>query len=268
MDSRFRQSTVGLDSLEHVFDYGVVAVTTLPAGPDPRSATIAALRARMERVQGGPRVPVAMAADLAGLVQLRTGGSCRVDQASLALTLLAEPSRAGSWVAVIGVADLGVEAAAQHGLNLDRTIWIPDPGADWAKVTATMVDVVPLIWLAPPGEVRPQIAAKLRARLRKRSATLVVQGPWPGADSELRITDQHWDGVESGWGRLRSRTAEVECRRPSAPVRQARIRLPPDPDAAPPSQELLPKGRLGSIQSGSLATNPSVAETVAQERVG
>src|SRR5699024_8754044 len=87
--------------------------------------------------------------------------------------------------------------------------------------------------LAPPGEVRPRVAAQLHARLRKRSATLVVQGPWPGADSELRITGQSWEGADSGWGRLRSRTADVECLGPSAPVRRARIRLPPDPDADP-----------------------------------
>lgn len=215
-----------LDGLERLFDYGRVAVSTLPVGPDSRSATIEALRARMERVQGGPRVPVEMAADLTGLVQLRTGNSYRVDQASLALALLAEPSRSGSWVAVVGVADLGVEAAAEYGLNLDRTIWVPDPGADWAAVTAALVDVVPLVWLSPAGTVRPQTASRLRGRLRKRSTTLLVQGNWPGCDSELRITGQQWQGAEAGHGRLRSRLVEVECVRPGAPARRARLRLP------------------------------------------
>lgn len=209
-----------------MFDYWGVAVSALPVGPDSRSATIEALRARMERVQGGPRVPVAMASDLAGLVQLRTGNSYRVDRASLALTLLAEPSRAGSWVAVVGVADLGVEAAAEYGLNLDRTIWVPDPGVDWPEVAATLVDVVPLVWLSPSGPVRPRTASRLRARLRKRSTTLLVQGDWPGCDSELRIAGQQWHGVGHGRGRLRSRLVEVECVRPGAPVRRARVRLP------------------------------------------
>ena len=52
--------------------------------------TIAQLRSRMAGMQDGmPRLPLETHPALAGLVQLRAGGSYAVDSAALALTLLA-----------------------------------------------------------------------------------------------------------------------------------------------------------------------------------
>ncbi len=91
--------------------------------------TIAQLRTRMERLHDGvPRLPLETHPALAGLVQLRAGGSYAVDSATLALALMAGPSRAGSWCAVVGVGDFGAEAASALGVDLDRTVLVPDPG--------------------------------------------------------------------------------------------------------------------------------------------
>lgn len=215
---------------EHLFDYGWVAVTPLPTRPDPRSATIAELRSRMEQVQGGPRVPVETTPGLSGLVRLRTGSSYRIDESSIALSLLAAPSRAGSWVAVVGVPDLGVEAAAEYGLNLDRTVLVPDPAGHWPEVAAALVDVAPLVWLRTTGTVRRAVASRLAARLRKRSTTLLVQGEWPGCEAHLRIAGSQWYGAEDGHGRLRSRLVTVECVRGSAPARTTQLWLPGEPE--------------------------------------
>src|SRR4051794_18135467 len=53
---------------------------------------------------------------------------------SLLLALLAEASRAGSWCAVVGVPALGILAAAEVGIALDRLALVPDPGPEWPTV--------------------------------------------------------------------------------------------------------------------------------------
>src|SRR3954469_25369426 len=47
---------------------------------------------------------------------------------SLLLALLAAASRSGSWCAVVGVPALGVLAAAESGVVLDRLVLVAPPG--------------------------------------------------------------------------------------------------------------------------------------------
>jgi hypothetical protein len=241
-----------LTSIEHVFDHGPMAQ---PVVLEPRTRadarrTVEQLRERMRGMQDGlPRLPVPTAPELAGLVELRTGGAYRVDSTGLALALLAPPSQAGGWTALVGVDDLGVEAAAEAGLDLDRTVVVPVPGEHWVEVTAALVDVLPMVLLRPPaglgekGLVRT--AGRLGARLRKRSATLLAQGPWPGCEARLSVAASRWVGVEEGGGdghgRLRARQVVLACRRGSAPAQHATVWLPapdaplrPVPEHAPP----------------------------------
>lgn len=198
------------------------AVTEAPAQGD----TITALRGRMEQMAGALRVPLAMPDELAGLIRLRTGGSYRVDDTSLLLALLSAASRNGTWTAVVGVGDLGIQAAAEAGLDLDRTIVVPDPGDLWLEAVAALIDVTPAIWLRPTSVVRPALAAKLAGRLRKRNATLLVQGEWSGCEARLSCEESRWWGAEAGHGRLRSRQVCVVCRRAGAPDRSVRLWLP------------------------------------------
>ena len=189
--------------------------------------TIAQLRSRMAGMQDGvPRLPLETHPALAGLVQLRAGGSYSVDSASLALALLAGPSGAGSWAAVVGVADFGAEAAAALGVDLDRTVLVPDPGDQWLEVTAALVDVVTVVLVRPQGRVPERVAEKLGARLRKRSAALVVLGDWPRAEVRLTTREPAWSGVGEGHGHLRSRRILVEAQRGSAPPRRGALWFP------------------------------------------
>lgn len=202
--------------------------TTRPRGEKP---ALEALRERMQSMQDGlPRLPVAMPAELSGLVQLRTGGAYRVDDPGLVLALLAAPSVAGGWSALIGVDDLGVEAAEEAGVDLRRTVLVPDPGPDWLEVTAALVDVVPVVVLRPPAGLPEaaltRTASRLSARLRKRAATLLVQGPWPGCEARLELAEQQWLGPDAGHGRLTERRVQVRVHRGSAPPRTARLWLP------------------------------------------
>ena len=86
---------------------------------------------------------------LAGVLQLKTGGAYAVDSPSLAMALMAGPSQAGEWSAVVGMPDFGLEAAAAYGLDLDRTVVVPDPGEHWLSVTAGLLEVATLVLVRP-----------------------------------------------------------------------------------------------------------------------
>jgi hypothetical protein len=214
-----------IDAIEHVFDHGRMVTGLALAGGT--AATVQQLRDRIQGMQDGvPRVPIATHPALADLVQLRTGGSYEVDSASLAMALLAGPSRAGAWSAVVGAGDFGVEAAAEMGVDLARTVLVPEPGELWLEVTAALIDVVTMVVLRPPAEVGERVAGRIGARLRKRSAALVSWGRWPGSEASLSLRSATWSGVERGHGRLRSRRVVVDVRRGSAPARSTELLLP------------------------------------------
>lgn len=224
-----------IDLIEHVFDHGRMVPELALAGeavasrPPARAAkaTVQQLRDRIRGMQDGvPRIPVATHPALADLVQLRTGSSYEVDSASLAMALLAAPSQGGAWSAVVGAADFGVEAAAEMGVDLTRTVLVPDPGELWLEVTSALVDVVTMVVLRPPVAVGARVASRISARLRKRSAALVSWGPWPGAEASLSLRESTWSGAAQGHGRLSSRRVVVDVRRGSAPPRRAELWLP------------------------------------------
>lgn len=192
---------------------------------------IAQLRERIAHLERGglspadPSPALATHPDLAATLRLRAGSAYQVDSASLALLLMSGPSRAGAWCGLVGVDDFGAEAAAGLGVELSRTIVVPEPGEQWLEATAALVDVATLVVLRPPSlragsRVAPSVAERIGARLRERSAALVVWGEWPRCAARLRLTDVAWAGPGRGEGLLRSRRAVVEVRRGSgAPVR-------------------------------------------------
>lgn len=172
---------------------------------------------------------------LAGIVQLRAGGTYQVAPAyggaGLALALLSGPSAGGAWGAVVGMADLGVEAAASLGVRLDRTVLVPDPGDLWLETVAALVDVVTLVVVRPTGRVSEAQAAKLAARLRTREAALVSLGHWPRADVRLACEAPRWSGAGRGEGHLRARRVTVAVQRGTAPPRRTDLWFP-DTDLA------------------------------------
>lgn len=179
---------------------------------------------RLEGLAGGRALPILPA--LEGLLELRTGTVCGVSETALAMALLAGPSRAGEWAAVVGMPDFGLEAAAQVGIDLTRTIVVPDPGEHWLSVTAGLVDVASVVLVQPPGPVTEHQAIRLAARLRQRDAALLALGAWPRCVVRLTAREPVWLGLGQGHGHLRGRVLRVRVTTNAAPPREASLLLP------------------------------------------
>lgn len=176
-----------------------------------------------------PTFPVPEA--LAGIVPtggLLSGAAYSLGTAgALLLALLAEPSREGSWCGVVGVPELGVEAAERAGICLDRLVLVPEPGDQWLAVTAALAEVLPVIALRPGGRVREADASRLTARLRDRGGVLLVHGDWPRAEARLDLIEPRWSGVGAGHGCLTGREVLAAATSKRFPgVRSVRLQLP------------------------------------------
>ena len=210
-----------------MFEHGGVATALLTSDPQ---VDIDRLRERMRRMEDGlTRPELDVLPGLSQVIRLRAGGSYQVDNASLALALMAGPSRGGAWCAAVGWDDFGAEAAAELGVVLERTILVPEPGEAWLEATAALVDVAALVLVRPPSPVPASVAAKLSARLRKRGAALISLGPWPRAEASVGVAEPQWAGLGRGEGHLRSRRIVVEVRRGAAPPRRT-VLIFPGPD--------------------------------------
>jgi hypothetical protein len=169
---------------------------------------------------------------------LRRGSTVGVGgSTSLALALLAGPVQAGSWVAAVGVSSLGLAAASELGVSLDRLVLVAEPPTDaWATVVATLVDAFDAVLVRPHRSAKAADARRLAARARERGAVLVVldghgrdDRAWPEApDVRLAITASEWVGLGAGHGHLRARrvTVEADGRRGAARPRRADLWLP------------------------------------------
>lgn len=202
-----------------MFERGATAAVV--ADPvDDRAATVRDLQARIRGMQRNRldtrAIPTHPAlADLLPGGALAAGGRYQVAASTtLALALLQGPSAAGAWCAVVGVPDLGVEAAAGLGLDLERLVLVPHPGEQWMAVVSALIDVVSVVLVKPPvrdgrSRVPEAGAGRLAARLRQREAVLVALGDWPQTDAALTVSESAWAGLGSGFGHLVARQVTV-----------------------------------------------------------
>lgn len=141
---------------------------------------------------------------------LRRGGTVSVQGSlQLALALVSEVSRAGSWCGAIGLPELGLEAAHRMGIALDRFVLVPDPGARALGVASTFSEVLSAVLLRAPGRPTAGEAERISAKLRDHGAALIVLGPWPRANCTLRVERSEWSGLGQGHGMLDARELNV-----------------------------------------------------------
>lgn len=192
-------------------------------------------------IKPGQVLPVSAGlADLFPQNGLRRGSTVVVrGSTTLLLALLAEATTRGSWAAVVGMPDLGLVAAAELGVAVQRLALVPHPGADTADVLAALLDGIDLVAVAHnviPTRGTPTLPRRLSARARQRRSVLIATGDWPGADLELTCTRTTWSGLGDGHGHLVSResTITVHGRGTASRPTTHRLTLPiPDqPDEA------------------------------------
>lgn len=197
---------------------------------------VRSLRAQMERLQGRsldePVLPThpALASLLPGR-GLRPGSSYSLGSSmSLLFALLAQPSQAGSWCAVLGMPEFGAEAAAHIGVDLTRLVLVPDPGPRWLAVTSAVAEVMSVVAVRPPARAKDSDMARLSARMRDRGAVLLVQGTWPQTEAMIDVEDPQWSGLGDGYGLLAERelTVTVSSRRFPVPRRERMLLPAPD----------------------------------------
>ncbi|MCU1364528.1 MAG: hypothetical protein JWN39_167 [Ilumatobacteraceae bacterium] len=150
----------------------------------------------------------------AGLVRGSVIGCQGPTALSVALALVAEASAAGSWLAVVGVPSLGLRAAGELGVALDRLVMVADSARDlgegpWANVVSALIDGFDLVVMRT--DLRASAARRLQARLQARGAVLVLVGD-PGPFScDITFTSDRgtWEGLGHGSGRLERRRLSV-----------------------------------------------------------
>jgi hypothetical protein len=167
---------------------------------------------------------------------------------SIALAMAASVASGDAWMAVVGVEELGLVAAAELGVRLDRLLVIESSAPNLlATVTASLVEVADVVALAPRQPVSHRDARRLTARARERGSVLFhLDGGrgWPLAlDVTITATTERWEGIGQGHGHLRSRRLGIEAvgRRSAARRRHLSVLLP-GPDggvvAAPGSRRV------------------------------
>lgn len=174
---------------------------------------------------------------------LRCGSTLATDgpaATSLALAAVAAASQDGAWVAAVGFPSLGLLAAAEAGLALERFVLVASPeteaGPDneetaWAAAIAALVDAFEVVLVQATHRVRSRDGRRLAARTRERGSVLVQvgSGGWAeGADVTLEVTDSQWEGLADGHGHLRARRVTVVGggRREASRPRRAELWLP------------------------------------------
>jgi hypothetical protein len=231
---------------EQVFDDSRVEVVApareLPGELAERVRPVALARDHTIPVAPGlrPLLPAGLARGTVLGVEARPGAT---GATSLALMVVAGPSQEGAWVAAAGMPALGLAAAAELGVALERLVVVDATRPrhrQLASVVAALVDGfdVVLVGHAVAARLHGTETRRLVARVRERRAVLVVVGPprnggRNGRDPagsaavsvRLAVTTSTWEGLDGGAGHLQRRRITVEATGRGAASRPLRAEL-------------------------------------------
>lgn len=157
---------------------------------------------------------------------------------SLTMALTARAMTTGSWVAVVGIPEFGVEAAIELGVPAARLVVVEVMGGpdEWAERVAAAADGFEIVVTRPPVRAERQIR-KVRTRLQVRGVVMIAVGSNTSCDIEFATTAVEWRGVGNGFGHLLARSVTVRAG-------GRRIPRPIDRDVWLPG----PSGRLEAVE--------------------
>lgn len=219
-----------VDTIEQMFEYSLMAPALTLNTPEAKRSDVLELQQRIRSLEA-PRVDYPVFPLPSGLGSLfphgglRRGATYQVDSsASLLWALLATATDRGVWCAVVGMPDLGLAAAEDMGVNLDRLILVPYPAEHWLSVVSALIDVVGIVAMGPLSAPSDRMMGTLLGRLRDREATLVVQSNWPRTDASIGVSEHHWEGLSQGRGILHEHRLGITVRsRTSNAVRRCEL---------------------------------------------
>jgi len=148
---------------------------------------------------------------------------------SLALALAAEPSRQGAWVGVAGLPELGIRAAVDMGVALERLVMVTgDPS--WVEVLAAMIDGFDVVVIGRRvGRLAGGAVRRLQARAQSRGVVMLTVGvPALGADLQISAEEGRWMGLGDGHGVASGRRLVVEVGGRRVPRSRRATMLLPD----------------------------------------
>jgi hypothetical protein len=198
------------------------------------------------------RPPLAVPPALAPLLPdgLRRGSTTAVlGSTSLVLAMIAAACTAReAWAAVVGQPSLGLLAAAQTGVALQRLAVVPRPGAEAPTVVAALLDGIDVVVVGPGAVLTDADRRRLMARARDRGSVLIATSPWPGAGCVLTVEGRRWSGVGEGDGRLRAHELHLTRtgRGSAGRAQDLSIVLPLDGTTDPYGLPLAPTGTDGA----------------------
>ncbi|MXZ54541.1 MAG: hypothetical protein F4Z34_15300 [Acidimicrobiaceae bacterium] len=193
---------------------------------------------------------------------------------TLAIALAAEASRRASWVAAVGMADLGVAALVERGVDLGRWALVNLPVGVRSRDRSLSADVLgavvggfDLVLVGPEVRVGSATARRLLARMREHGTSLICAlgsdtsvDIANGLQPELRLTIDRtrWTGIHGGHGRLLARQAEVTVWGRGAASRLRRIPM------WLPSKD----GRVACAEPDQISAFDDSFENVRERRAG
>jgi hypothetical protein len=176
---------------------------------------------------------------------------------SVALALCAAATAAGRWCAIVGLASVGLVAASEFGLCLDRLVIVPSLSSRPAKVLAPLLEGCEIVLVAGWGFPNMGETRRLAAVARERRSILLplrlgssrALGHWPEPpDVALRVIGSRPVGIGQGDGYLTARRVTVEAtRRRVSPRTVAHTIWLPSPDGSVVAED--PDHLLGSTAS-------------------
>ena len=190
---------------------------------------------------------------------LRKGSTLAVGASTaLLLGLLAPASAQGSWAALVGMPEIGIVAAAEAGVELERLALVPDPGDQLVAVTAVVVEGLDVVVVCGGRRIAAGDRQRLTAKARQSGAVLISHGgAWPGSDLEVDMVQRpgQWKGLcGDGHGRLRSRQVKVRVSgRGGAHRPRTAVLLLPGPDGAGAAINPATTSSTGTVTSRPVA---------------